>query len=262
MSNEVTLLSVAKSEWIKFRSVRSTIVGTIILVVLTIGLGVLVTSLVRAHYNTMPAAQKLTFDPVSTSLVGTIFAEFAVGVMGALFISSEYTSGAIRTTLAAVPNRVQLALAKLLVLVVSMFVVCEIVCISAFLIGMAILSPRINDGLSLSNGSALRAVVLAGVYLTLLAIFSFALGLILRQSISSVSVFVSLLLVVPLIGLFFPQSWQNVFQKFEPINLGGSMMATVPSSNSFGPWMAFLTLTAYVLVLFSIGVVMLQRRDA
>jgi hypothetical protein len=42
MSNEVTLLSVAKSEWIKFRSVRSTIVGTIVLVVLTIGLGVLV----------------------------------------------------------------------------------------------------------------------------------------------------------------------------------------------------------------------------
>src|SRR5271156_404638 len=110
MSNEVTLTSVAKSEWIKFRTVRSTIMGTIVLIVLTIGLGVLVTALVRAHFSTMPLTQKLTFDPLSTSLVGLFFAQFAVGVIGSLFITAEYSSGAIRTTLAAVPNRVRLSL--------------------------------------------------------------------------------------------------------------------------------------------------------
>jgi ABC-type transport system involved in multi-copper enzyme maturation permease subunit len=261
MSKEVTLMSSAKSEWIKFRTVRSTIMGTIVLVFLTIGLGVLVTWLVRAHYNSMPFAQKITFDPVSTSLVGVIFAEFAVGVIGALFITSEYTSGAIRTTLAAVPNRIQLSMSKLLVLVASMLVICEFVCVAAFLVGMAIFSGVVPTR-SLGDGTVLRAVLMAGVYLTLLAVFSFALGLILRQSLASISVFVSLLLLVPLIGLAFPQSWQHDFQKFEPINLGGSMMSVVPNTGSFGPGKALVVLVIYVVVLLVIGVTMFQRRDA
>ena len=261
MSNEVTLMSTAKSEWIKFRTVRSTIMGTIMLVVLTIGLGVLVTSLVRAHYTTMPLAQQVTFDPVSTILVGVIFAEFAVGVIGALFITSEYTSGAIRTTLAAVPNRFQLSFAKLLVLVVSMLVICEIVCVAAFLIGMAIFSGVVPTA-SLTHASDLRAVLFSGVYLTLLAMFSYALGLILRQSLASISVFVSLLLIVPLIGIAFPQSWQNHFQKFEPISLGGSMMSVVPNSSGFDPLHALLVMAFYVVVLMGVGVTLFQRRDA
>lgn len=261
MSSEVTLMSVAKSEWIKFRTVRSTIMGTIVLVVLTIGLGVLVTSLVRAHFSTMPLTQKLTFDPLTTSLVGLFFAQFAVGVIGSLFITSEYSSGAIRTTLAAVPNRVRLSMAKLLVLVVSMFVISEIVCISAFLIGMAIFSGVVPTD-SLSSGPVLRAVLLAGVNLTLLAILGYALGLILRHSMACISVFVTVLLVAPLIGLAFPQSWQNDFQRFEPINLGASMESLVTKPYSFGPWEALAVLTIYMVVLLALGVTLLQRRDA
>lgn len=261
MSNEVTLTSVAKSEWIKFRTVRSTIVGVFIFVFLTLGLGVLITWLIRSHWATMPIGQQLTFDPVSSSLGGTVFAEFAVGVIGALFISSEYTSGAIRTTLAAVPNRVRLILAKLFVLVVSMIIISEIVVVSTFLIGMRIFSGVVPTD-SLSNGAVLRAVLLSGVYLTLLALFSFALGIILRQSIASISVFVSLLLIVPLLGFFFPQSWQNHFQKFEPINLGGSMMSVTTKPLNFAPWSAFAVLVIYVAFLLVLGTTMFSRRDA
>lgn len=261
MSSDVTLLSVARSEWIKFRTVRSTIWGTLVLVVLTIGLGVLVTALVRAHFSTMPLTQKLTFDPLSTSLVGLFFAQFAVGVIGSLFITAEYSSGAIRTTLAAVPNRVRLSMAKLVVLVSSMLVICEIVCVAAFLIGMAIFSGVVPTD-SISSGPVLRAVLLAGANLVLLAVFGFALGLILRHSMACISVFVTLLLVAPLIGLAFPQSWQNDFQKYEPINLGGSMMSVTTKANSFGPWEAFAVLAIYMVVLLVLGVTLLQRRDA
>jgi len=261
MDNEVTLMSVAKSEWIKFRTVRSTIMGTILLIVLTIGLGVLVTSLVRAHFSTMPQVQQVTFDPVATSLVGLFFAQFCVGVIGSLFITSEYSSGSIRTTLAAVPNRVRLSMAKLVVLVTSMFVVCEIVCVAAFLIGMAIFSGSEVPTRTLS-GPVLRAVLLAGVDLTLLAVFGYALGLIFRHSLACISVFVSVLLIAPLIGLAFPQSWQNDFMKYEPINLGSSMMSVITKSNTFGPWQAFAVLTIYMVVLLALGVTLLQRRDA
>jgi ABC-type transport system involved in multi-copper enzyme maturation permease subunit len=261
MSNEVTLMSVAKSEWIKFRTVRSTNVSVFIFVFLTIGLGVLISWLVRSHYSNMPLAQRLTFDPVSTSLGAIIVAEFAAGVIGAMFISSEYTSGAIRTTLAAVPTRVRLILAKLLVLVVSMIVVSEIVVIATFLIGMRIFSGVVPT-VSLGNGSVLRAVLLSGVFLTLLVLFSFALGVILRQSIASISVFVSLLLIVPLLGFFFPQSWQDHFQKFEPINLGGSMMAIIPNPQNFAPWGACAVMAIYVAFLLVLGTTLFSRRDA
>jgi hypothetical protein len=261
MSNEMTLTSVARSEWIKFRSVRSTIMGMLTFIVLTIGLGVLFTWAVRGHWAAMSISDKLTFDPTSTSLGGTQLAQFAVGVIGSLFITSEYTSGAIRTTLTAVPDRVRLALAKLVVLVISMLVISEIVCVSAFLVGMKIFSGAVPTA-SLSSEPVLRAVLMAGVYLTLLAMLGFALGLIVRHSAATISVYTVLLLVVPIIGLFLPQSWQNAFQRYEPLSLGGSMMSVQPQSNSFGVWGAFAVLSLYVAVILAAGITMLQRRDA
>lgn len=261
MNNEATLMSAAKSEWIKFRTVRSTIVGMLVFIVLTIGLGVLITSLIRANWHTVNLAQKLTFDPVSTSLGGLFFGQFAVGVIGSLFITTEYTSGAIRTSLTAVPNRVRLALAKLVVLVISLLVVSEIICLAAFLIGMQIFSGVVPTD-SLSSGPVLRSVLLAGVYLALLAVFGFALGLILRQSVACISVFVSLLLIVPIIVFLLPQSLQNSIQRFEPSSLGSSMMSVVPKSEMFGAWAACGVLVIYVVVLTGIGVALFQRRDA
>ncbi len=138
MSSEPMTGAIVRSEWIKFRTVRSSIMGVVVTFILMIGLGLLVTIAIRAHWNTTSAANRLTFDPVSTSLVGSLFAQFAVGVIGVLFITSEYSSGSIRTTLAAVPNRLQLIVGKAIVLVASMFVVAEIVSFAAFLIGQAV----------------------------------------------------------------------------------------------------------------------------
>ena len=64
MRRELSLSSIVRSEWIKFRTVRSTLVGVSITFVLTLGLGALVTSLVRAHWNSTNLANQLTFDPV------------------------------------------------------------------------------------------------------------------------------------------------------------------------------------------------------
>jgi hypothetical protein len=261
MSHDVTLGSVVRSEWLKFRTVRSTIVGVTITFILTIGIGALVTTVVRTHWDTANFATKLTFDPVSTSLFGVVFAQFAVGVIGALFVASEYSAGAIRTTLTAVPNRIELVFAKLIVLIGSIFVVGEIAAFITFLMGQAIYSGVVPTA-SLSNAHALRAVIFAGVYLTLLAALVFSIGLILRSSIAAISVFVSLLLVVPLILIALPQSWQDDTRRFLPAELGHAMTATTAISNDFGPWGALLTLILYVVILFSVGATMFIYRDA
>jgi len=142
-----------------------------------------------------------------------------------------------------------------------MLVISEIICLAAFLIGMQIFSGVVPSVHSAAMRCFVR-VLLAGVYLTLLAVFGFSLGLILRQSVACISVFVSLLLIVPIIVFLLPQSLQNSIQKFEPSSLGSSMMSEVTKSEMFGAWSALAILTTYVVVLFVIGVTMFQRRDA
>jgi ABC-type transport system involved in multi-copper enzyme maturation permease subunit len=261
MNRDVSLWSVVRSEWIKFRSVRSTIIGVVVTFVLTIGLGALVTSLIRAHWNTTGTLQKATFDPVATSLVGVLFAQFAVGVIGSLFITSEFSSGSIRTTLTAVPKRFELALGKLIVLVVSMFVVAEAACFATFSLGQAIFSGVVPTA-SLSNGTVLRAVFFAGLYLTLLSVLALSLGLLLRQSAACISVFVSVLLIVPIILAFFPQSWQNDARRFLPSEMGHAMISTASVPNDFGPTTALIVLVIYVAVVFGAGLAVFSRRDA
>jgi ABC-2 type transport system permease protein len=261
MANESTLMASTKAEWIKFRTVRSSIMGVIVTVLLIIGLGVLIALVTRSHWAQISAVRQATFDPVSNSLVGIFFGQFAIGVIGALFITSEYTSGSIRTTLTAVPNRLRLITSKLIVLAVSMLVVGEIVCFAAFLIGQRIFFGVVPTA-SLDNGAVLRSVLLAGVYLTLLAILGFALGMIFRQSAASISVFVTVLLIVPIIGIFLPQSWQNDFMRFEPSTLGESMQSPTVASNTFGAWSATIILVLYVAVLLTFAFSLFQRRDA
>jgi len=263
MSSGVTFASVARSEWIKFRTVRSTILGVAIFAVLTIGLGILITAEIHAHWASMNPLDKLTFDPVSTSLGGTVLAQFAVGVIGSLFITTEYTSSSLRSTLAAVPQRRRLVAAKLAVLAGSMFVVSEIVCFAAFLIGQSIyrgMIPASTD--TLSNSAVLRSVILAGVYLTLLAMMGFAIGLILRQSPATISTFTGLVLLIPLIIFFLPASLQDTLTKFEPSALGHSMMSVTPRDRLFSAWPSTLLLVAYVAVVLFVGATMFQRRDA
>jgi len=261
MASESTLRASTRAEWIKFRSVRSSLMGVAVTVLLTVGLGVLITTLIRTHWSQFDALRVATFDPVSSSLRGSLFAQFAVGVIGSLFITSEYTSGSIRTTLTAVPNRLRLITSKSIVLFLTILILGEFVCFAAFLIGQRIYLGVVPTS-SLENGTVLRSVILAGLYLTLLALFAFALGMILRHSAATISVYVSVLLIVPIIGLFFPQSWQNDFMRFEPSSLGISMESPFAPSNSFGAWSATLVLLAYVVATLALAFVLFQRRDA
>ncbi len=123
MSTTPTLVDTTRSEFIKFRTVRATFIGLATFIFLTIGLAVLITLVIKSNWNQRSPLDRLAFDPVATSLVGVFFAQFAVGVMGARSITSEYASGAIRTTLAAVPRRVRLVISKVIVLLVTFFII-------------------------------------------------------------------------------------------------------------------------------------------
>lgn len=260
MSAHPTLASTIRSEWIKFRTVRSSIMGVAIMFVLTIGIGALITWAIRSHWASSPQSH-LGFDPVTTSLGGTLFAQFAVGVIGALFVTSEYSSGSIRSTLAATPRRVEVVLAKLVVLVGSLLVVTEVAVVATFTLGQAIYSGVVPTA-SLSNGADLRAVLFAGLYLTLLGVIGLALGLLLRHSAACISVFTSLILVLPIVTFLLPQGWQNAIGRFEPSSLGQSMESVAAPAHDFAAGTALLVLALYAVALAVAGAATLSRRDA
>jgi len=251
-----------KAEWLKFRTVRSTLVGVLLTFVFTIGLGALVTSLVRNRWNDPQARfHRSVFDPTTTSLGGVFFAQFAVGVIGILFITSEYSSGAIKTTLTAVPSRLRLVLAKLAVLKLSMLVVTEVAVFVAFLIGQAIYRGVVPTA-SLANATTFRQVFLTGVYLIIASVLGLGIGLILRQSAASISTFTTLMLILPVIVALLPTSIQNDVAKYEPLSLGQSMRAATVAPYSFTPWVATVIFSLYAVVVLGVGIALFERRDA
>src|SRR5665213_211591 len=261
MSSDLSLGSVVRSEWIKFRTVRSTRTGVFVMFVLTIGLGALFAWATRSHWSSLSSGEQLTFDPVSTSLAGIIFSQFAVGVIGTLLITNEYATGLIRTTLGAVPKRMILVTAKIIVLVLSILVVTEIACFAAFFVGQSIFSGLVPTA-SLSNTTVVRAVVFAGIYLTLLCVLSFSLALIVRQSAATIGIFVTLVLILPLISLALPQSWRDHIVKFEPSELGNAMTSVVTPSGDMNAMNSLLMLVFYAVVALGVGTLLFQRRDA
>ena len=256
-----TLWSAVRSEWIKFRTVRSTIIGVLTLLVLTIGIGVLISLAIKSHIKHDGGIARIGFDPTATSLGGVLLAQFAVGTLGIIAMSAEYATGSIRTTLSAIPKRLRMLSAKGIVMFTSMLVVSEIAVFVAFEIGQAIYK---STGLAtnLSAPGVFRGVAMAGVYLALLALLGVGLGLIMRTTAASIIVYATMLLIVPIIINFLPTNWQNDITKFLPSELGQAMLAPTSPANHFSWGVSTLILVGYVVAVMVIGGVLLQRRDA
>ncbi|NBV27341.1 MAG: hypothetical protein EBR99_08525, partial [Actinobacteria bacterium] len=230
----VSIISVIRSEFLKLRTLRSTWLSFAITAALTIGFGALISYVTKMQFPKMSFIEKATFDPIAISLVGTLFAQFAVGVIGALMITSEFVSGSIRTTLAAVPSRMRVLVAKAAVLKLSVLVVGMMCVFAAFLIGQLIMSGMSKA--TLADANTLRAVLLAGLYLMLLSLFGFGLGLIIRQTAGTISAFVSILLVLPLITFLLPAAWRDAIDRWWDAWLTSSTMYRWSVANPFTRW--------------------------
>jgi hypothetical protein len=255
------LWSAIRSEWIKFRTVRSTITGVITLLVLTIGIGVLISFAIKTHFQHDGGIARIGFDPTATSLGGVLLAQFAVGTLGIIAMSSEYATGSIRTTLSAIPKRLRMVSAKAVVIFTTLLVVSEVAVFVAFLSGQAIYKS-IGLSTTLSAPGVLRGVVLAGVYLALLALLGLGLGLIMRTTAASIIVYATLLLIVPIIVNFLPSTWQAHVTKLLPSELGQAMLAPTQPAGHYGWGVSTLILLGYVIAILSIGCILLERRDA
>jgi ABC-2 type transport system permease protein len=250
------------SEWTKLTTVRSTVWTILATAVAGIGLGAIVTSAQASRWTSRTLAAQKAFDPTRSSLSGLLFAQLAVGVLGVLVISAEYSTGTIRATLSAIPHRPLVLVAKVVVFGAVTLVVGEIVSFVAFFIGQGILDGKTPTS-ALSDPGVLRAVISGGLYLLALGLLALGLASIIRVTAASISTFVGILFILPIITDVLPSSYTSDISRFLPATIGTVMMSShYTGSDPFGPWTSFALMGGYAAVALLVGGLLLGRRDA
>jgi ABC-2 type transport system permease protein len=256
-----TFGDVLLSEWIKFRSVRSTFWALTVTVVLGIALGALISAVTAHSYAKFSVSEKLSWDPTGVSGAGMAIAQLAIAVLGVLCISSEYSSGMIRTSLIAVPKRGRVLAAKSLVFAVVTFVVGEVTSFAAFFAGQALISGHAPHA-ALGDPGVARAVVGAGLYLAALAVLSVAAGTLLRHPAAAIACMMAVVLVLPLIAQALPDSWRNPVTEFWPTQAGSQITGVYHSAHTLQPWPGFGVMCLFVAIVYAVAWTLLDRRDA
>jgi ABC-2 type transport system permease protein len=252
---------VARSEWTKFRSVRSTYWTFLVAALLGVGLGVLGSALSANHYRTDPSVH-FDWNPVQRSLLSLELAQLAFAVLGVINVTSEYSTGMVRTSLAAVPKRVRMISAKLAVFTVAALVVGEAIAFAAFGLGQAVIHGKAPSA-SLGQHDVARAVIGAGLYLVVIGIMSAGFGVLLRHAASGIAVVVAMLFIVPgLVEAALPQSWSQPIEKYWPTNAGQRIIFFHSGGDHLSAWTGFGEFLLFAVVVVAVSLVFLERRDA
>ena len=242
------------SEWIKFRTLRST------LVVLAAAMLAMVAIALIIGYNTRDLAG--IPDPEdrvpSATLQGYYLGQLLIGSLGVLFVTGEYSTGMIRSTFAAVPRRLPVLWAKLVVFVMVTMTATSLV---AFVAAQSVISSS-RPAFSLSDPGVLRVVIGTAVYLTLLGVIAAALGWIMRSTPGALVAYVATILVIPVLFSTVLGSWGKDVAKYLPTQAGASFSTTLGQFIGLGPWTGLAVLVAWAVGAFAVAATLLRRRDA
>ncbi|MEU6410356.1 ABC transporter permease [Microbispora sp. NPDC046933] len=257
--HRVTQARVLRSEWIKLRSLRSTVYTLVAAVVTTIGAGIVLCAFLAGQAAPPGSPHQALFDPAGASLRGVSLAQLAIGVLGVLLVTSEYSTGMIRATLSAVPRRLPVLWAKAAVFTVVAAVLMTAASFAAFLGGQAILGER---GTTLATDGVARAVAGAGLYLTVVGLLGVGFGFILRNTAGAIATLFGLLLVLPTLGEVLPADWAGHVVPYLPSNAGQVIMSVHPAPGEPAPWAGFAVFCGYAAATITVAAVLLKRRDA
>lgn len=257
----VTQARVLASEWVKFRSLRSSYVALAATMVALIGFGIMISAVTANRWTRMHVAEQARFDPTVTSLRGLYLAQLIVGVLGVLVVSGEYGTGMIRASLSAAPRRLPVLWAKLAVFAVVTFVVTTIGAFAAFFAGQAMLSAQ-HIQTTLGAPGVLRAVLGTSLYLTVIGMLGVALGWLLRHTAGAIATLFGLVLILPVLVSALPDSWSSTIEPYLPSTAGQALTTVRADPASLAPWTGFAVFCAYLVVAVVAAAVLLRRRDA
>jgi ABC-2 type transport system permease protein len=258
----VTQLNVLRSEWTKLWTLRSTRWSLLAAVVAMAGLGILVAAVQMSRWTHLAPDERLRYDSIDTSVGGYHLAQLAVGVLGVLVISGEYSTGMIRSSFMAVPRRLPVLWAKLAVFCSVTFVLMLISTFVSFFAVQAIVHQH-HQQHALSDPHALRTVIGTALFLTVLGALAVGIGALVRNTAGGIALFVFVLFVLPGVTAILPASTADAISPYLPLNAGTTVASsTFDNPHHLATWAGFALFCAYAFVAIAAAAIGLVRRDA
>ena len=151
-------------------------------------------------------------------------------MLGVLVITTEYSTGVIRSSLLAVPKRLPMLAAKVAVFAILIVILGEIVAFTCFFLGSAILHSKVP--VTLSDQNVLRAVLGAGLYLAVLGVFALAVGSLIRHTAAGITTVIGIVLVLPILSGLLPSSWGAHINAYLPEQAGALVYQRTPAGRA------------------------------
>ncbi|HET7414934.1 MAG TPA: ABC transporter permease subunit [Arthrobacter sp.] len=264
------------SEWIKLRTVPSTVILLSITLVVMVGLAVLSgwgLAVSAGFQGGMPPEQQaqmaesgvqgLQGAAYTVPAGGIIFGQLLIASLAVVLIASEWGTGMIRSTMVAVPKRIPALLAKNLVIAAVSFVIGVIAALISYYVAQPFLAGEDLD-FAITHDGILASIVNTGTYLALIAIISMAIGTLLRNTAGGIVTAVGLFFVLPVIvvnilaGL---ADWIPEAARFLPTNAGQQLVAIEIADDALNQWQGGLVMAAWAVGLLVISLIVAKRRD-
>ena len=279
---------VLASEFTKLRSVRSTYWTIGALLIFSVGLAAAIGAGAAADLRSNPD-DKALFDATQTSLAIFFYlGQLIIAVLGAMAITSEYSTGMIRTSLTAMPRRGTVFTSKLAAFTGVALVISLVTSFLAFFVGQAVLSgsgvsasvfhsttvpiaaretPQgtiLSGSYVITSGHVLMAIIGTALFVTAAAVIAFGLGTIIRHTAGAIASAIGLLFVLPIILQLLPSAWRNDLTRFFPDAAGRVLSATVgaPDAHLWSAWPQFAVTLIWAAVLVGVGGYLFRKRDA
>ncbi|WIM99654.1 ABC transporter permease subunit [Actinoplanes oblitus] len=259
----VTVPRVIRAEWLRFRSLRSSLImiaaTAAVFAALGLGFAAFLADATVEPGTPAPPGGPSSLDPLGASLGGVNLAQLLIATLGVLLITGEYSTGMIRSSLAAVPRRWPVLAGKVVVLAgVSLATLIPTVLLT-FIGAQAVLGDK---GIALTGDGVLRAVLGTAGYLAGVGVLGTALGFLLRNTAAALTGAVAVLLIVPGVVALLPASWPDAIGPYLPSNAGQAFMSVTGDPGLLSPVAGAAVFTGWLAVLLAAAVTVLRRRDA
>lgn len=258
----VTQARVIRSEWKKLRSLRSTRWGLLLAFAIMI-VAPTIYSLVQMHqWGSLSPHDRATFDPIDAAAGGHYLAQLAIGYLGVLTVSGEYAGGSILTSFTAVPRRLPLLWAKMVVFGTVTFGLILVAGLIAFFTTQAIVSVHGVD-VSITAPHALRVVVATALVIALVGILGVALGALTRSTAAGSAILVFLMFVLSGVAALLPASVAESVEPYLPINAAYTLAtSTFDPGPHLSPGGGFALFCAFVAVVIALAALRFRTGDA
>jgi ABC-type transport system involved in multi-copper enzyme maturation permease subunit len=260
-TGRVTQLRVVLSEWTKLHSLRSSRWSLLVAGLLTVGFPLLFATILSNRWSHLSPRERAHRQPLDVALSGVNVAQLAIGVLGVLLISGEYSTGMIRSTFVAVPKRLPVLWAKAIVYAAVTLALTVPAVLIGFFGSQAILRNHHILQLSFSHPGVARTVLGGAVYLTLVGVFALGLGAILRNTAGGIATFAAIMFVIPPLLNILPSDWNNAINPYLPSTAGNAIFSLTHGSDTLAPWPGFALFCGYTALSLAIAAVLLVRRD-